>query len=469
MNFSQFLLILLARKKIVLITLFVTVVATVVVSLLLPKTYKASSTLLMNYKGIDPFTGVPVPGQMMPGYMSTQIDIISSKNVALRVVDALKLATSPAVVAQFKETSDGKGSVRDWLATLLVKKLEVVPSRESSVLDISFRGTDPQFVAAVANAYADEYQKISLELKVEPMKKAASYFYEQTKLLRDNVESAQSRMSKFQQEHGIVSVDNNSDIESTRLSELSGQLVAAQGQTMEAASRQRMAQSGAGGDSPDVAGNSLVQNMKATLSTAEAKFAELSQRLATNHPQYQSAKAEMDKLRADLREQLKSSSNIVGNTAQILQQRESAVRTALQAQKTKVLEQNRTRDELGILSKDVESAQRAFDVASQRFSQTKIEGQVNQSDIAVLNPAVPPTEPAGPKIMSNTFISILLGTALGFALAMLAEFIDRRVRSADDLVAVLKVPVLGVVNWNPPKSRRIKLFNRALKHNLKLT
>jgi uncharacterized protein involved in exopolysaccharide biosynthesis len=40
-----------------------------------------------------------------------------------------------------------------------------VPSRESSVVEISFKGSDPQFVAAVANALAEEYQRLSIQLK----------------------------------------------------------------------------------------------------------------------------------------------------------------------------------------------------------------------------------------------------------------------------------------------------------------
>src|SRR5690606_30750519 len=102
--------------------------------------------------------------------------IITSKNVALRVVDSLRLASSPAVQAQWREASEGKGTVRDWLADLLLKKLEIMPSRESSVVEISFKGADPAFAAAVANAFADEYQKISVQLKTEPAKKASSYF-----------------------------------------------------------------------------------------------------------------------------------------------------------------------------------------------------------------------------------------------------------------------------------------------------
>ncbi|MYN47370.1 chain length determinant protein EpsF [Pseudoduganella sp. FT93W] len=449
MNLSQFLLILRARKWVVLAVLLTTVLVTVAVSLLLPKTYKATASVLLNYKGMDPVTGMTMPSQLLPGYMATQVDIISSKNVALRVVDALGLANNPAVVAQFQESTGGKGTARDWLADLLLKKLDIVPSRESSVVEITFKGTDPAFVAAVANAFADEYQKISVQLKVEPMKRAAAYFNDQLKLLRDNVEATQARLSKYQQENGIVSVDNRLDVENNRLNDLSAQLVAAQGQLMEASSRAGMANGSA--ESPDVAGNPLVQNLRIGLGVAEGKLAELSQRLDRNHPQYQSAKAEVEKLRADLNAAIKSTTNSVGNNAAILRRREADVRAALAEQKKKVLELNRTRDELNVLVKDVEGAQRAFDTTSQRFSQTRLEGQAEQSEIALLNPATAPIAPAGPKVVLNASLSLLLGTMLGVAMAFVLEMLDRRVRSAADLAETLEIPVFGVIDWNKTK------------------
>jgi chain length determinant protein EpsF len=400
--------------------------------------------------------------------MATQIDIISSKNVALRVVDQLKLAASPAVVEQFNQATGGRGSVRDWLADLLLKKLDILPARESSVVEISFKGADPQFVAAVANAFAEEYQKASIQLKVDPMKKASAYFDDQTKLLRDAAEAAQSRLSKYQQENGIVSLDNRLDVESNRLNDLSAQLVMAQGQAMEAASRQRMAMGGNGAESPDVAGNPLVQNMKASLSAAQSKFADVAQRLDKNHPLYQSAKAEVDQLRADLATQVAIASKSVGNNAEVLQQREAAIRAALAEQKKKVLELNRTRDELNTLQKDVESAQRAFDATSLRLSQTRIEGQSEQSDISLLNPAVPPIDPSGPRIVLNTLLAIFVGSFLGLSFALIAELIDRRVRSAGDLSDVLEIPVLGVIAWRAPASQRFRMFNSLLPRRLRL-
>ncbi|NVM78719.1 chain length determinant protein EpsF [Duganella sp. SG902] len=467
MNLSQFLLILRARYKIILATVLVTVVTTFVVSKLLPKTYTASSSVLLNAKGVDPITGLSMPGQMLPGYMATQVDIITSKNVALRVVDRLKLAESPAVVEQFNDATGGAGSVRDWLADLLLRKIEAMPAKESSLVEISFKGSDPQFVAAVANAFAEEYQRLSIQLKVDPMKKVSVYLNDQIKILRDNLEAAQGRLSKYQQEHGIVSVDNRLDVESARLNDLSSQLVVAQSQLIEASSRRHVA-SGQAGESPDVANNPLIQNLRMAVSNAEAKFADVSQRLDKNHPQYQSTKAELDKLRAELASQIKATSNSVTNSEQIMRQREAEIRAALAVQKTKVLELNRTRDEMGVLLKDVESAQRAFDSAAQRSSQTRIEGQSEQADIAILNPAVVPTQPSGPKVLLNTALALVLGTMLGVGLGLVAEMLERRLRSTDDLSDVLGIPVFGVLDMHAKRKPRFGGSQLLLSRRLRL-
>lgn len=452
MNVHQFLLILLARKKIILGTLLVTVLLALGWSLAQQKTYTATASVLLNYKGVDPLTGLTMPGQLMPGYMATQMDIIGSKNVALRVVDALGMASSPAVQKQFQDASEGKGTARDWLADLLLKKLQIMPSRESSVVEISFSGADPAFAAAVANAFADEYQRLSVQLKTEPAKNASSYFNEQTKQLRDNLEAAQARLSKYQQEKGIVSLDNNRvDVELSRLNDLSSQLVVAQTAAMEANSRERAA--GGAVNSPDVANNALVQNLRVSLASAEAKLADAGSRFGRNHPQYKAASAEVGKLRAELNAAVGTVTKSVGANADVLRQREAELRSELAAQKTRVLELNRTRDELGPLLKDLEGAQRAYDSATQRFSQTRIEAQSEQSDISVLNPAVAPTVPSGPRVMLNTLASILLGTILGVGLALMFELINRPVRSSGDIKDMLGIPVLGTIAWRAPGAR----------------
>ena len=462
MNFTQFLLILKARSKIILVAFGVTVMTTLVVSLLLPKSYTATTSLVLNYKGLDPVTGMSLPAQLMPGYMATQVDIITSRKVGIKVVEQLKFSENPAAQAQFNEATEGKGDIKDWFADQLLKKLDVKPSRESSVIEISFSGSDPEFAAAIANTFAEAYQQISIQLKVEPAQKAAEFLGGQNKTLRINLESAQTRLTKYKQEKGLTSESSNLDVESARLNDLSSQLVMAQSQSFDATSRQQSAR-GNGDASPDVAANPVVQNLKMQISLAESKFSELTQRVGASHPQYQSAQAELNKLKSQLQEAASSASSSVSGSARISRQREAELRAALAAQKARVLELNLSRGELSVLERDVDSAQRALDAASQRFTQTTLEGNVNQTDIAVLNPAIAPQKPASPKVMLNTLLSIFLGTMLGVGFGLLAEMLDRRVRSRDDISELLEVPVFAILQPKPIRQSNnplVALFNK---------
>lgn len=451
MSLSPLLLVLRGRCKIIFNTLLLIIATVIAVSLLLPKTYSATATVVLNYKGSDPVSGLSLAPQLMPGYIATQMDIIASKNVALKVVDQLRLAENPVVKAEFYDKTGGKGSIHDWVAATLLKNMEVVPSRESGVIGIKVKDTDPQFAAAVANAFASQYQKTTVQLKTEPLRNVSSYFDEQIKTLRDKLRAAQNSLSMYQQEKGIVSVDSRLDVESMRLTDLSAQLVAVQGQLTEAKSRQQKAQGALADNSPDIAANTLIQNLKASLAQAEAKLSRTAQRFEKEHPQYLDAKAEVDQLRASLNSNIGSTSKSLGTTVRIMEQRESELRGALAEQKAKVLELNRARDTLTVLSKEVESAQRAYDTTVERFNQTSLEGKANQSDVALLTSAVAPSTPSSPKIFLNAMMSVFLGTILGIGIALLVELLDRRVRSVNDLVEASGAPVLGVVEWGRPK------------------
>ena len=319
------------------------------------------------------------------------------------------------------------------------------------MLEIIGKGSDPILAASVANGFAAAYQQLNLQIKITPLQQASKYFEIQVKNLRTELEVSRNKLSQYQQQHGLVSTDNHLDVESNRLNELSTQLVLAQAQAIEASSRGNQAMGSAGRDSPDVIGNSLIQNLKASVAQAEGKFALLSQNLDRNHPQYQAAKAEVDRLRAELNSNISATNNGTANNGRILRQREAEVRAAMKAQTAKVLQLNRTRDEMMVLVKDSDNAQRAYDAANLRLTQTELEGKSNQSDVTVLNPAAVPVLPVSPNIVLNTVLSVLMGTMLGLALAVLAEMSNRRIRTADELSNLLNAPMLGTIIAEKPR------------------
>jgi len=449
-TFQQVLLILRARLRTVLFAMAAIVAASVAISLMLPRSYEASTSLVVNFKAADPVSGAAMPPFVMGGFLATQAEIVQSKAVAMAVVDALHLADSPAAQQRFREATEGAGDIRDWLADLLLKKLNVVPARESSVIMVSFTGADPEFAAAVANAFAAEYQKAAVRLKVQPLKQASAYFNEQIKDLRDKLERAQARLSDYQRENGLVSIDTRLDVETARLNELSSQLAIVQAQVADASSR-HSAGRGVAAESPDVVGNALVQNLKAALAQAEANLAQLDMRLDVNHPQHQAARAEVAKRRAELAAQVGTVYGSLGNNARIARQRQADLMAALAAQKARILELNRARDQMSVLAHDVDGAQRTYDAAIARFSQTSIEGGSNQPDVAVLSPALPPMRPSSPRLLQNIALSIVFGGAFGIGLALLLEMRNRRVYSAEDMVS-MQIPVLG--DWRGRRAPR---------------
>lgn len=470
MNLTQFLLVLKARLKIILIVFGIVVLSTLIINLLLPKIYKATSSLVLNYKGVDPVTGLTLPAQLMPGYIATQIDVITSHNVALKVVDKLKLVDNPQAQSQFKKATDGKGSIRDFFADKFLEGLEAKPSRESSVIEISYSSTDPDFSATMANAFAEAYQETSIQLKVEPSQTAAEFLGEKTKTLRRNLEEAQLKLSKYQQEKGLTSVMGNLDVESARLNELSSQLVAAQSQSFDSKSRQLRTR-GSADESPDVAANPIVQNLKIAITNGESKLSELAQRIGISHPNYQAAEAEVNKLKSQLQEATNKAKMSISGNATIDNQREFELKEAVAKQKARVLELNLARDQLEVLQRDVENAQRAVDLASQRFTQTTLEGSSNQADIAVLNPATAPLQRTSPRITFNLILSMFFGSFLGIGAALLAENQDKRIRRREDQAELLQTPVLVVIQSNQQKliTKALSLISGVFKQSKFIT
>lgn len=457
MNFTQFLLILNARKWIVLGVLLVTVAVTATVSLLLPKEYTATATLVVDSKSKDPFTGQLLPSQLFPGYMATQVDVIRSSYVAQKVVRELKLAEAPGTREQFMEATEGKGTVEQWLGDLLLKKLDVNPSRESSVITISFDGNDPQFAAAMANAFAKSYIETSLELRLAPAKQTAAWFDQQITQLRENLDQAQQKLNAYQREKGIVESEERLDVETRRLADLAAQMVAAQSASFDASSRTRDSSS-----MPEVINNPVVQGLKSQVAQGESRLAELAKRVGVNHPDYQRTLAEVNSYKARLAAELNTATRGVGATAGAARQRVSELSAAFERQKAKVLELKQQREEASLLARDLENAQRIYDSALQRYGQSRMEAQSTQTDITVLNPAVPPLEHSKPRVFLNILLSLFLGSLLGVGIGFLVELLDRRVRSGQDIADTLGLPVLAEVT---KKGRRLEALRRFFRRN----
>jgi uncharacterized protein involved in exopolysaccharide biosynthesis len=433
MSFNQLMRILRARIGLILATVVLIVGVSIAVTLLMEERYSSTAQILVDYRGSNPVTNTILPVQLFSGYLATQIDIIKSQTVALKVVDELNLTEKEAAERYLPPTLIEKisgiisGTIKNILAPFfpapppaspelkrfraadaVVDHMTVTPVTDSSVLNVTYIAADAKAAETAANVIVRAYMQTNNELEIKPAQQSSKWFDEQIESLRDQLAKAQTEYSNYQRQSGIVATDEHLDVETARLTDLSSQLVMAQSSNHPA-----------------------IQALKGELARAEAKLNALPPQYGTAHPQYQQAQAEVQQARAALsRESAQVVSQIQGKT---------------DAQRNRVLEMKKQRSQAALLKNNLDNAQKAFDTAMQRFTQTRMESQIKQTNVSVLKAAVEPKKPFSPNLPLSVALAFCGGTVLAVGLALWREVANRTVRSADDLRLALGLPVLGVL------------------------
>jgi succinoglycan biosynthesis transport protein ExoP len=448
MSFMQLVRILWARRGLVLFVTLAAFASAVAANIILPKKYIAVAAVVVDSRGVDPVTGTNTPTQSTAGVLATQVDVISSRAVALKVVDALEPASLE----------------REKRARALLRALTVKPSQEGNVIQIRFEDIDPVFAARAANAFADAYLQTNIDLKLDPARQQSHWFDAQVQSLRTSVEASREKLSEYQKSHGIVATEDKFDVEMARLDEIARQLVEAQRSSQGADARinqaDRALESGSIQEMPDVLSNNVVQNLKAELARAEARLAELGERYDRNYPPYMSAAAEVNTLRERLAAEIKDTHNSLGQSAEIARRQVGDLQSAFDRQKARILELRQQRNEAATREREVENAQGAYDAAVQRAARLRLESQLNQTNVAVLDRAGVPLSAATPGLALSAALALVFGAMLGVALALMLERADRRVRSGDELMELANLEVLAQVprlraSFRPQLGRRI--------------
>ena len=414
MSLRQFLLALRARFRVFAVALVAVVLAAALASFLMPKSYRATVSLLVDSRdeqsmgdALRALGGLP---QEHLSYLQTQADILASPKVARRVAGELKLAQSPAALAILGVRDPANPRIEDVLVDRLLHALKVETS-QSSVIRATVSCADPRLAAGIANAFATAYVGTMLDLRVAPNRQAAAWFDEQLKGLRASLEDAQSKLRADQ-----------------------------------GARQQQLAQHPE--RLPQVRDDAFIQQLRADLLHGQEKLRELSTQYGVNHPVYQRQVSENLELRHRLQAELRKAA--AGATDP------DAPAVPRAASRPYGDDPGQARIE-PVLQHDVESAERAYDTALQRYFSSQVDSRASETNVTVLSPAAVPLVPYRPNIPLNLALAFVTGLGLGCALVAWMERQDARVRCAEDLVAAVQAPLLAVLST---EGRRAGLLPR---------
>lgn len=444
MSISQIYAILKARW-VVLFSVFLSVVIIAVLAcVLMPKKYTSSAQVLIDVKSPDPMIGMVLPAMMSPSYMATQVDLLSSERVAIQMIRRLKLADNPGMQKQWREATEGVGTLESWLAGILGKNLTIKPARESNIITVSYESTDAQFAAALANGYSESFIDTTADLRTDPARRFNAIFEGLATRMRERLETAQARLSDYQKDKGLIATDERLDIENGRLLDLSQQVTMLEGVQSESGNREIQAKR-AVDSSIDVLSNQVVASLTANLAQLEAKSEEQQSQLGDAHPQVIETRANIRVLRKRIAEETRKVTSSVGFTNNVNEARLARARAALEAQRAKVLQMRANRDGAQVLLRDVDNLQKAYDAAQGRAVQAGMESQTTQTNVSIVQVASPSPSASSPKILIIMGLGIVGGMILALTGVLLIELNDRRVRTTDDVLIELNLPLVGVL------------------------
>jgi uncharacterized protein involved in exopolysaccharide biosynthesis len=433
MSVMQILCILRAFWKHSLITTLIVVVIGFIAIQMMPKMYVAQATVQINHDSKDPLTPT---GELTQTFIPTQIELISSAESLLPVVDKLDLTHDPQFTHGFSGTP---AAMRDAVVISLRDALIVTPGRGSDLLYITASYPSAQRAADIANAVTQEYIKQERSRVTLPAGESLARYKEDLKDLQRKVDDAQERVTEFRKEHGMIDAEVD-PIDAGALADLEGKLLAAQNVRREAETNQ-LAPSTA---SEVVLEADAVPALRGKLADKQEQMAQLLQTLGPKHPLVVELQAQINATRHSLEAEVQAISTTRRVSLARARELEAKYQAAVEAQRAKVVERRSMQEQAAALVLELKSAQTTYAKALDGYDAKRYGTLAENGHVSVVERATPPikaTKPNKPKLFIMACLAALgLGLGWPFAYELL---IDRRLRCRDDLERTFGMPVLA--------------------------
>ena len=405
---------------------------------MMPKTYTATTTLMVNPEGNDPL-GSNNQGAATPmfNYMSTESQLMLNAEVLLPVIDKLDLVDNKNYTAGY--AGDGS-NLRDWVRENLLKGLDIqLGAFGSQLIYINASARDPQLAAQIANTLASVYLTQQRTRVSGPASERAKRYAIELAELKDKVRIAQDQVTAYRQRTGVTDItEKASNVEQALLATLEGKLQDAQNARRAAEVQASIEQNPGTG-----AGSIVVQNLKALLNTQQTQLAQLRTTYGALHPKIRELENQIRATQHNLDLELRSVTSTNSSQLTAAQQLESKMRAAVEEQRNKVLGVNKLQDEGTKYELELESAQSVYKRALDGYDQIMFASGGKVANISVVSTAVPPQKATKPNKMKLLILGVFAGIVVGLIAPLIYELlINRRVRCRDDFERDFDLPVL---------------------------
>jgi capsular exopolysaccharide synthesis family protein len=393
-------------------------------------------------------------------FLATQLDIIKSRSTAVAVAEDLGLYNDPKFLDAMGVEIDADGLTarqlddarRGAVIGTLMDNLNVELSKRTRIAVIDFDSPDPQVAAAIANSYAQNFIKLNLRRKSDASRYSLEFLKNQLAEAQARLGQSEQRALDYARRTRIIEAAGGSpgdnaprSLTSATLVQLNNEAAAATARRIAAEQRWREVSQTPVMSIPDVLANPAIQGLLQQRAELRGQYEEQRERRQPDFPTVRQAArriTELDQQIATIAGNIRST---VRESYDVAVSQEQGIQTTLNTLKTATLNEQNQGIQLSILRREAQTNRQQFDALLNRYNQLNAESGVQLNNLSVVDAAEVPAVPVSPKLILNLALGLLLGIVTAAMVVLAREHLFDMVRTPDDVVGRLGIPVMGAV------------------------
>lgn len=445
--------------------------------------YRATTTIqiekqaqrVVDYRDASGATELYDDGQ----FFQTQIELLRSKALAERVMEALRLdldrkpiAGAPATGTE--KATDPVAERGDWIGRILTTlrkrsepsikdtqlldresvvgalrgSMQVEPVPNSRLVRINVVGADPALAARVANAWADAYTKSNMERKVDASSYARTFLEQELAKSKIRLEESENSLVQYTRQKQILSVDEKSNPLTQNFTDFSAALAKAeQDRIKNEANYDEIKRTLS--SSRDLLENKALATFRESKAKLELEYQQQLRTYKPGHPSMQALQAQIDLSEQRIQSESKAITGSVETTAKAALDsaiaQETRLRARVETSKRGILDVQDQGIRYNILKREVDTNREMYSGLLKNLKEVGVTAMVGTNNVSVVDKADVPLFPFRPDVFRGAMTGILLGLMAGLALAFVVEYMDDSIKFPDEVERFTGLPLIGVI------------------------
>jgi len=382
--------------------------------------------------------------------IQTEVKVIESDTVAMRVIEALALAKQSAFAG--KNAADAKvidplamsATERQDLVSRFHDALTVKALINTQIVEVRFRSIDPKLATLAANAVVAQYMQRNLQSHYDGTVQVSNWLSKQMEDLQSKAAQAQEKLADFQKSNSVLptGADDSSNIVTDRLKILNEQLTQAEADRIVKEARHRVAMTGDPELIANVVPSTTIQVLRTQEADLKAQLAQLSSKYGSGYPKVRELQNQLARLDSAIAAEIVNVGKRLDDEYLSAAKTESLLRTQFNEQKEKAYRLNEHGVEYAVLKHDVENGRDLYDTLQLKLKMAGVTAGLSSSYVSVVDRAEIPARPIEPRKRLNYFLGLFGGLVTGLMLAFVAESLDDTLSSSEELEQCTALPVL---------------------------